>query len=153
MKSKEAEGTPSEIFAALVGEWRLKRSILPSGRFEGTARFDRVDASTLRYREEGVLSLPDTADILGTREYIYRLEGDSLCAYFPEDPPRLFHCFALTSDPSHAAVVGDATHQCNTDLYSSHYVFRPDGTFRITHQVKGDRKDYVLETEYERTRS
>ena len=145
MQEKQAR----RLFDALEGAWALHRTIQPAGRFDGTARFERVDANTLQYRERGMLSLPDGPPIEGTREYIYRLEGDRLCAYFPEEPPRLFQCMELQSAADGKAMAGEAKHRCAADDYNSSYEFHSDGTFRIVHEVKGPRKNYTLVTEYE----
>jgi hypothetical protein len=88
--------------------------------------------------------------IEGTRDYIYRLEGDELNIYFPEQPLRLFQQITLSRQQDTGYLHANAYHRCSADDYRSSYCFKSEKDFTIVHRVTGPRKDYTLTTDYRR---
>ena len=136
----------SAIFEQLPGSWTQTRTMTPGGRYEGTAVFTRIDDETLHYCETGKLIL-DSGHVSedASRRYIFKRVGDRIEVHFDEAPPRLFH--ELIFDQNGRA---EATHDCRDDFYRSTYHFTSDTSFTITHDVRGPRKGYVMETKYVR---
>lgn len=141
-------GTPDTVFGLLEGAWDLDRLIEGKATMLGTARFTRLDAGSLKYREEGRIHLPDGQSFDGHREYVFEGIADGFSVYFAETPLRLFHEIAIVREGDE--LVGSAGHLCVADQYDSVYRFRADGSFVIEHLVKGPRKDYLSRTVFKR---
>lgn len=141
-------GTPDTVFDRLEGAWDLDRLIEGKATMAGIARFARLGAGPLKYREEGRIQLPDGQAFDGHREYVYERSADGFSVFFAETPLRLFHAIAIVREGDE--LVGSAGHLCIADQYDSVYRFRADGTFAIEHLVKGPRKDYLSRTVFTR---
>jgi hypothetical protein len=136
---------PADVFAHLAGDWTLDRRADGRPLMAGQARFRGNPDGSLTYHEQGQAVLGG-ASFAAERTYLYRQLPAGFAVFFAEHPPRLFHEIVLTGSGN--ALVGDARHLCNADLYLSRYEFYTDGTFSMRHDVSGPRKDYVLETTY-----
>jgi hypothetical protein len=134
-----------EVFSALAGTWDLSRTI-GEWTFRGSAVFCAQSENELRYDESGILSKPGTADIAAFRRYVYRYEADRIVIYLDERPERIFEVLDLKR-ASNGNWEAQAEHSCPPDHYTSHYSFGRE-TMRITHVVRGPRKDYEMVTNY-----
>ncbi|ADU34628.1 DUF6314 family protein [Variovorax paradoxus] len=143
-----AWGMPDTVFDLLEGVWDLDRVIEGKATMAGTARFVRLDAGQLKYREEGRIQLPNGQAFDGHREYVFERSPKGFSVFFAEVPPRLFHDIAIVREGDE--LVGSAGHLCVADQYDSVYRFRADGSFVIEHLVKGPRKDYLSRTVFKR---
>jgi hypothetical protein len=142
---------PERLFRALAGRWQLLRKVDPGGRLSGHATFTEEGEDTYHYREEGELTLDRHDDGLeATRDYIFHLEHATIAVYFGDGPDKgkLFHHLDF-----HGLTRAEADHQCGQDHYHSLYEFDFPEEFRITHTVKGPRKDYVSRSVYRREES
>lgn len=128
----------TRILSDFIGTWQLTREIVQNGTgratFVGQAEWS-FDAEALDYVERGVLSLEGQPPM--TAERRYRWDAD-LNIYF--DDGRFFH-----QVPSKG---GAAAHWCDPDQYDVVYDFTDWPAWSCKWQVKGPRKDYVLESNY-----
>ena len=140
--------TVTDIFNALIGEWKLNRTITPGGTFEGTAVFEKKSDTVLEYTEIGVLKTDAGYESEAKRSYEWRLEGGDIVIYFNDGATKgqRFHALNFTEGADAAA-----DHWCDPDQYDSEYSFAdmPNG-FTAKHDVKGPRKDYRTLSKYTR---
>jgi len=141
-------GCADEVFTGLEGSWTLTRDIVGAARMTGTAVFRRLPSGLFAYREEARVQLENGRSHTGSQNYFYERAPGGFLVHFAEEPMRLFHAVAIA--PQGDALVGTTTHLCIADTYDSRYVFRADGSFEVTHTVKGPRKDYVSRTVFTR---
>ncbi|BCJ51335.1 hypothetical protein Asp14428_28100 [Actinoplanes sp. NBRC 14428] len=133
--------------AFLEGEWTVRRVILDhragaEGSFTGRARFTREPGGTLRYAEEGEVSIGEHRGP-ATRELTYQQCDDGTVDVRFADG-RAFYRLDLDGDRWHA------THPCDPDHYTvTGRITGPDGFTEHWHAV-GPRKDYELATTYAR---
>jgi len=139
----------SDFGQALIGGWRFERTVTDGNAMSGTARFEPESDGTLRYREEGLLTLRDRTGppLHFSRGYFYRFAGAALTILFDEPTPRLFEEIALSGDAANWQ--GTGFHPCGHDRYRSRYALDHDG-FHTVHHVQGPRKSYSIETRYTR---
>ena len=141
-------GTSETVFDGLEGAWDLDRVIEGKATMVGIARFTRLDAGQLKYREEGRIQLAEGQAFDGHREYVFARSPGGFSVFFAETPLRLFHDIAIVRDGD--ALIGSAGHLCVADQYDSRYTFLADGSFTIAHTVNGPRKDYLSRTVFRR---
>lgn len=108
----------------------------------GTARFTPKSPHEFLYREEGLFIGATTHKI--HQEYLFRLEDDKIVLFFHEKPPRLF----LKLEFNHHCATG--THLCKCDLYQAFFDFTDKNHFTTKYIVKGPKKNYSIETKYEK---
>lgn len=167
------------IFIALEGRWKMVRNLdsavptYPSGIFEGTAVFEKRPSTNPEYEaeylylENGKLTTQQGLTLTTTRRYVYRLQRDTheISSWFvkPDDVSTvdyLFHelNFADTDDYQHNAgnagnLVANGHHLCINDEYRAEYGFHArEGTlprWSLRYTVKGPKKDYIADAEYE----
>jgi hypothetical protein len=168
----------AEIFKALRGTWKLKRSLnsalpgFPSGIFEGTATFTprkptiHNAKAELLYSEQGQLKTDTGLTLTANRKYVYRYNADEdkISAWFVKEETKqdegaeevdyLFH--DLEIENSKNGWTGRGDHLCNLDMYWAYYEFRLDedeemDVFGVRYKVKGPEKDYTSDTAYQRS--
>ncbi len=147
---------PGAVLDGLAGQWSLERVV--EGRdtnqasMLGIATFRRLESGFVAYREEGRLALPGGETFDAFRDYLFDRLPEGFAVFFAETPPRLFHEIRLER-AAIGTLIGEAEHLCGQDHYATRYVFQPDGSFVVHHDVGGPRKDYVMATEYRRIRA
>ncbi|GAB3562795.1 hypothetical protein GCM10027445_04050 [Amycolatopsis endophytica] len=142
-------GIPPEarLFAILPGQWTISRTLPGVGGMTGVARFRAAGPDLLHYREDGHLTRHDGPPLEVFREYHYRLEPGLIRICFAEPgPPRTFHVLRMDGK------VASDVHLCGQDTYTGHYEFPDDDHFAVRMRVCGPRKDYSIETTYQRAR-
>jgi hypothetical protein len=147
-RTEAAWGGPGDVFARLAGDWAIERRVSNGATLIGGARFTRGDPNELVYAEQGVLRLADGQTFKASRAYVFRGRPHGFAVYFAETPEKLFHDIALRWKEDMLA--GEGVHPCRDDLYCSRYAFGADGSFTLTHVVKGPRYDYEMDTAYRR---
>lgn len=141
------------VFALLLGNWAIEREIRPKGHFQGTARFVRVDATTLAYAEEGTLVLNDGHSMVGERRHTYLLHEDRIEVLFADGPNDGAHFVDILfpSDPeADWPLCSGDTHYCLKDTYKAGFCFDAEDQFDVTYTVCGPEKDYVSHSVYRR---
>jgi hypothetical protein len=146
-----AWGGPGDVFARLAGGWTIERCISNGAALDGIAHFTPDAGGVLCYLEQGVLRLADGQSFKASRAYVFHRRPDGFAVHFAEEPAKLFHAIALRAEVN--GLAGEGEHPCRDDLYRSNYAFRPDGSFVLTHVVKGPRHDYTMTTQYRRAAS
>lgn len=148
--TSEWGSTAADCAPRLAGAWTIRREIIGAGaRFSGEAAFRPLDDGRLAYAEHGRLDLPDGTSLKGEQSYFFTPADDGFAVHFDETPPRLFHDVSLQV-LADGGFAGEATHLCVDDIYSSRYLFLPDGSFETTHVVSGPKKDYTVRSIYTR---
>lgn len=133
-----------KIFDSLEGHWQWRRTISEQGTAQGKASFTRLSPTQLAYREDGLLSTQST-DFKMFRTYTYQLEEENISVFFAGHTNSLFHRLQFTSP-----ITASASHLCLCDHYEATYTFLNPTTFRLTYQVKGPKKDYTIDTTFEK---
>lgn len=146
-----AWGEPDRLLESLAGRWSLQRVVegqdTNRGSMQGIATFRRLESGFMAYREEGRLLLSGGDAFDAFRDYLYDRIPGGFAVFFSETPPRLFHEIRLR-DAGADTLTGEAEHLCGQDHYTTRYLFQPDGSFVVRHDVRGPRKDYTMTTRY-----
>lgn len=139
----------AHIFHGFEGSWKFHRVISTQGNAEGIAQFTprKADKDCLDYREDGTFYANNGKTYKIFREYLYRLEKDTISVYFAEKPPRLMHTLEFIFPTLKSA---KALHQCDCDLYEGFYEFDFPEAFNLSYSVKGPKKNYTISTRFER---
>ena len=132
------------VFQVLRGTWAFDRAIEGHGSMKGTAHFCSAFPETLDYDESGIHAAKGGAvDFYQSYMYV-RQDGDILVTFKDGRP---FHRLAFHRSPENL-LTATAVHLCGDDVYSGQYVFRDNDNFSLCWDVKGPRKDYMIETTY-----
>tara|TARA_B100000886_G_scaffold164912_1_gene112490 strand:+ start:750 stop:1187 length:438 start_codon:yes stop_codon:yes gene_type:complete len=134
------------ILKELIGSWSYEREFDNGSSGSGFACFERTNLNKLEYSETGTLNLTTSTILKSKRKYYFIANKNKLEIYFFENPKTLFQSFELKSKGN--TLIGKATHQCGSDHYASEYIFKSDGRFKITHEVRGPKKKYSSKTIY-----
>lgn len=102
------------------------------------------------YEESGELTLPTSQRLLFNRTYYWVGDGAALLIYFDRSRSNLFLTLRPVFDGTN--YVGSALHQCGDDTYDAEFTFDGGQAFRTMYSVSGPRKDYILTSEYRRSR-
>ena len=133
-----------------IGTWQLARRIVEDAgrqaRFEGTARFARMDgaagaAGALLLHEEGTLYLPGQDGLHATRRFTWWPGRDGRVEVRFDDG-RPFHVF----DPNRAECTD--RHWCDPDTYVVRYDFSRWPEWSARWRVDGPRKGYTMHSRY-----
>ncbi|WP_372001373.1 DUF6314 family protein [Tistrella mobilis] len=132
-------------FAGLSGVWRLSRDIPGQGRMSGEAVFTPgADSTVWRYRETGVLDLPDGRRLDVFRAYTWRLLDDGRIAIDFADGATSgarFVTLDFAADEAGGLQAADS-HLCGADLYQAIIRLDLPQAFSTDIRVRGPRKDY-----------
>ncbi|MEO1550060.1 MAG: DUF6314 family protein [Pseudomonadota bacterium] len=136
----ETQGIPLDAFA---GDWSLHRRILDaqgSATLEGRVTFHAAPTG-LRYREQGVLTLPTGTRVEAERTYFWERGSDGVTVRFDDGRP--FHHM-------HPGITTDVHHDCSPDRYSGRYDWTRWPQWRLVWDVSGPRKSYRSDSVYTR---
>jgi hypothetical protein len=139
---------PGAVFGWLVGEWSFVREVPGQANMTGRATVSLVDESTALYEEWAEVRLVDGGILRGEQRYLYRKSEAGFAVLFA-DTRKLFHELRFHVDPD-GCLRASAKHQCGDDVYVSEYRMGVDGSFTVSHAVRGPKKDYVIDTMYRR---
>jgi hypothetical protein len=135
----------AQRFFSFEGRWTFIRSVNASEIMRGTAVFHPIDkrSSSYSYQEEGTYIAEHLAELSFFREYIYFLENETIDIYFAFQKKKreFFHTLAFTT-PDQACGI----HHCACDIYKATYTFLKNDTFIVQYDVKGPKKDFVIQT-------
>lgn len=127
-----------------VGKWQLSRTIVQKNGdtflFDGSADFTWHDGQLL-YQESGQVKAPNGNVLLAERTYIWQAALNNQFDVLFDDK-RYFHTFSA------AKPYGE--HLCGNDHYVVNYTFTRWPAWTSTWQVKGPRKDYQMNSRYQR---
>lgn len=129
----------------------MVREVPGYGSGTGVARVFAIDAETARYEESVRIALEQGGILNGTQCYLYRRRREA--------PGQLDVLFCETAEQFHALEfreegglwLASARFLCGADEYDSEYVLEEKG-WKVSHAVRGPRKDYRIETVYRRAR-
>jgi hypothetical protein len=130
----------------LIGKWNFGRQMSGQGCMSGSASFVQTAPGGLSYQESGLHQLAQGETVGFYQQYFYRHEGEDLIVRFADNRP--FHAleFYRASGVLHA----DAHHLCGADTYKGRYIFHDSDRFSLIWDVRGPKKNYIIETEYKR---
>ena len=153
--------------AWMAGRWTFQRTVFQKSantvlgaiafdehtQIVGTADVNGLARNDLHYRERG--HHPSGIPFSKAYRFCLEADGNGLVDVYHADEAAVssrFHrlAFTQTTAPKQTkAVVAEAEHLCAADSYVSIYEVSVDRMF-IRHTVSGPRKDYRIETIYER---
>lgn len=131
----------------LKGTWSFTRHMDGHGRMSGTAQFIESEPETLAYTESGIHELPGGQMLNFFQNYIYQREREQLVAYFTDGRP--FHEVRFYREDG--VLKAGAIHLCGADRYNGTYIFDGTDHFSLIWDVKGPKKDYIIQTRYNRS--
>lgn len=131
------------------GAWSLHRQSTDGAEMLGQATITRDNEHYL-YEESGELTLPTGERLLFNRTYCWVGDGATLRIFFDRACRNLFLHLIPVFDRTN--YIGRASHKCGDDFYDAEFTFEGGQAFRTTYSVSGPRKDYVLTSEYRRSR-
>jgi Family of unknown function (DUF6314) len=131
-------------FADFTGRWQITRQIDDRragvmGQFAGQAEFV-ADGDGLVLSETGMLSYGRAAPMRAEQRYIWRADGPGVAVFFADGRP--FHWFSAAERQAH--------HDCPPDSYDVTYDFSAWPRWKSIWAVTGPRKEYVMQSVYER---
>ncbi|KAF2463507.1 uncharacterized protein BDR25DRAFT_272942 [Lindgomyces ingoldianus] len=170
---KNARFVAVAAFRGMQGNWTLRRKIdskspaAPGGTLKGTAAFHpRIPSSPefaaeYLYIEQGTFTTDNGYSFPATRRYVYRYNeaSDKITAWFVkedgESVERFFNQMEFQeSTDSGKGWIANGSHWCDPDTYKSSSEFRFRGAaldcFGITYDVSGPKKDFTMESWYQR---
>lgn len=139
------------VFDWLLGDWVFTRNIPGYATATGQARIVREAEDRARYEEIAQVSLLDGTTLRGTQCYLYRRRPDSpsiLEVFFCESG-ELFERLEFQLDEK-GRLTAEAHFLCAADEYISEYTLEACQRLHVSHTVRGPRKNYQVETRYER---
>lgn len=125
----------------LEARWQLDRTVSTGEVMTGVAMLSASSSSELRYEENVSVTLTGGKKLEGFRSYIYQVNEDGFDICFDESPQRLFQHIEL--EPISNGFEGSCSHLCGGDIYNSKIEILNDKRMRVTHQVKGPKKNYT----------
>ncbi len=133
------------VFHVLKGTWAFDRLIGGHGSMAGQAAFRAAAPQSLDYEESGTHNAKGGA-VDFYQNYIYVHQDGEILVTFRDGRP--FH--RLEFDSAQNFLTATAVHFCGDDVYRGEYVFHDNDNFSLRWDVKGPRKDYMIETNYVR---
>jgi hypothetical protein len=133
----------AELFLNLEGAWVFQRVISNGAKVEGVAFFSKRENDVLHYREEAELTTSENKKFRAYQEYIYCLQNEKIVVFFHEKPLRHFHALEFSFGSLETAL---GEHFCKKDRYFMTYLFEGVNKFTLLHRVKGEKKEYQMET-------
>lgn len=133
----------ASYFACLEGYWTFQRTVSNGTKVIGKALFQKKEANTLHYKEEGILTTAELAQLNCYKEYVYSLENEVINVFFQEKPLRFFHSLNF-SDLNLENASGE--HLCRLDHYKAFYFFQNKTRFIVQYTVNGPSKNYSITT-------
>ena len=129
-----------------LGEWQFDREIddrmlLGVGIGKGQARF-ALSGAVVAYDETSKMAFAGAPPFKGTRRYLWQADDRGVAVLFADG--RDFHRLDLVAGTATAA------HWCDPDQYDVTYDFSDWPRWSSRWQVRGPRKDYTMETRYQR---
>jgi hypothetical protein len=159
--NNEIEGEDTavvEIFKNLEGMWQIQREIGGYGNMEGTASFQKIrnDSKSYYYyyKEEGVLYLLTGTQCRVYKEYTYSYKKGEISVHFWDNRRRqqgaLMHTLSFPDAQKKGCwpLQAHGTHQCNQDTYKAYYMFTDNSNFRLSYNVWGPHKNYIIKTNF-----
>ncbi|MDP3371688.1 MAG: DUF6314 family protein [Candidatus Paracaedibacteraceae bacterium] len=136
----------STFFDNLVGKWDFNRVIsLPKNKIKGRATFTRKAVAHLNYHEEGTYIVNEISyDFFQKR--IFELNKNTFTIYKIDES--ILHVFENIEHHKEYPILMTHAHQCGSDTYSCKITFINEASFSISYLIKGDKKDYEIQTLY-----
>lgn len=141
-----SETVKHKIFKNLTGTWNVSREIENFGSAAGTATFVYKGENSIHYREDIKVEPFTTDSYEAFREYFYKYDkdDDKITMYFKD--LQLFSELEISGEKK---LSGE--HLCGLDNYNVLFNFLSQDKFTTSYHVKGPKKDYKIETTYDRT--
>jgi hypothetical protein len=147
-----------QIFKILKGQWNFKRTISKFGNVRGVAVFEEIAPGALHYREDGLLLMEGNhkpQKIYKEYYYFYLKKEKKIIVRFSkvEEQESFFHVLTFEKrniDRNYPVLFAMGEHKCVDDFYEVSYLFFNDDKFKIIFNLRGPKKDYVLETNFQR---
>ncbi|MBS0272157.1 MAG: hypothetical protein JSR85_05870 [Proteobacteria bacterium] len=139
----------TQLFFSLEGKWAFNRSINGSEIMRGTALFHSVNEClpSYSYQEEGIYSAGPLSQLSFFREYFYCLNNKTIEVYFSFQKKKHNFFYALAFSCPNLA---NGVHHCVHDVYKATYVFLEKDIFLLQYDVRGPKKDFVIQTTFTR---
>lgn len=144
------------FFEILKGTWIFKRKISANGVVNGVAEFKQIKPEVLNYSENGVWQVSgQTINIYQKYQYHYDSQTDVISVYFAEEKPRFFYEINILppDEKNSTDISATAEHQCQQDHYKAQYSILNKNQFSLFYYVSGPKKNYTIQTEFERKSS
>lgn len=135
-----------------MGNWLIKRKVCTSqnrllAQMEGVGVFTYFDMKELLYKEQLINHTKNSKTFFARKAYRYRFLNESVYIYFHEEENgRLF----LTLQDVKGNMEGSAW--CGLDYYQALWQWSSNHSFQIKYQIKGTKKDYFIESRFEKCR-
>lgn len=129
------------FFEHLDGQWKLQRKLGSIGTMEGIACFSLKAPGMYHYKEEGV-SRMGSRSFKSYREYLYLFREKNVLVQYWEPRKRGEELYTLTMREE-GIFVGQ--HLCGCDTYQVQYQMLNERELKVTSQVRGPKKAYILQ--------
>lgn len=134
------------IFSRLPGRWSVNRTTSDSSSFQGEARFQVVDESTLDYFEQGIIRLQSGYSCEATRGYRYYLEDNNIRIDFANSPSNEGTFIIIEPKQVGEKNIGVGSHLCIADRYDCTFTFETPTLITLEIEVQGPKKSYSMQT-------
>ena len=143
------------ILRLLIGKWRITRDITNninqsfSGSASGTAEFLALNTNTLSYNEHVRIFYNNGFRTGGAASYKFKIKKSKLHQY-TSGTSKESHMFKLIFFIENNSTYAEATYSCERDKYIVNYSFNNTNKLSIIYLVSGPKKDYRIQTNFER---
>lgn len=135
---------------SLLGKWDIKRTICTpqkkvTAEMKGSGLFEFLNKEELLYREKLLHRAKGFYTVSAKKSYRYRFLKECVQMYFHEEEKgRLFMTFPIIEGKTEGSA------WCGPDHYHMCWQWNSPSSFNIHYQVRGKKKDYVIESRFEK---
>ena len=130
-----------------TGDYSYQRFISsPQIRFQGTARFEKIDSNQKIYTEEGCYYLGEKEQTCYQKQFF---TVESLRLRICKNDHGLLHEFFLNDAPEFPFQLSHS-HQCGNDTYSLTMTIHSSDSFSTSYAIQGPSKSYTIDTVFSR---
>ena len=138
----------------LLGDWKFSRNIkgiytneLIAHIDDGYAFYTKLDENKLKYYENGLLFFSNNNKNLIHQNYIYLINNNKMKIYNSNYPVEI--CFSDIDITKNRELKANKC-ICDNDSYETNLILKSENEFNLTYIVKGESKNYIITTNYER---
>jgi hypothetical protein len=152
-----------EVFKGLEGIWQIERELkgygnMMDGKMLGTASFRKLQNNNAPYyyyyQEKGILQLSAGNQFRVHRKYAYSYAEETIHVHYWDDINRhqgpLLHTlyFAQVQKKKSWPLYADGKYLCKRDTYKAHYEFINNNRFKLSYNILGPHKNYLIKTNF-----
>ena len=139
----------NNLIDLLCGKWRLSRKVKEFNiTMIGTAEFAPLDKLSLCYKESGNYTLKQN-EYNFFQKYTFAIQANKLLII--KNDASVLHEFTIPETTTYPVTL-QHVHVCGRDTYNCQLILHNSDFFEMLYEVKGQNKNYTIETNFNRTK-